>query len=279
VSRGRVSNGPLGGDVTGRAWNGPLARTVRDAAAMLDAMAVPMPGDPHWAPPLPPGETFLSHADRDPGRLRIGRFVDPVVAGAEVHEECRRAWEDASALLAELGHEVADVAPPFGREVVPMFETVWAVATHGVPVDPARADELLPLTRWLRERGAAVTGPQYATALGTLQMLSRQGITATLEYDAIITPTLAQPPRPVGWFTDGTDPAEDFDRQKRFTPYTAVYNMTGQPAVNVPLHWTDSGLPIGVMVVGRPASEATLISLSAQLEAARPWAHRHPELW
>ena len=279
VSRGRVSNGPLGGDVTGLAWNGPLARTVRDAAAMLDAMAVPMPGDPHWAPPLPPGETFRSHADRDPGRLRIGRFVDPVIAGADVHEECRRAWEDASALLAELGHEVADVAPPFGREVVPMFETVWAVATHGVPVDPARADELLPLTRWLRERGAAVTGPQYATALGTLQMLSRQGITATLEYDVILTPTLAQPPRPVGWFTDGTAPAEDFERQKCFTPYTAAYNMTGQPAVNVPLHWTECGLPIGVMLVGRPAGEATLISLSAQLEAARPWAHRHPDLW
>jgi len=279
VSRGRVSNGPLGGDVTGLAWNGPLARTVRDAAAMLDAMAVPMPGDPHWAPPLPPGETFVSHADRDPGRLRIGRFIDPVVAGADVHEECRRAWEDASGLLAELGHEVADVAPPFGREVVPMFETVWAVATHGVPVDPARADELLPLTRWLRERGAAVTGPQYATALGTLQMLSRQGITATLGYDAILTPTLAQPPRPVGWFTDGTTPAEDFERQKCFTPYTAVYNMTGQPAVNVPLHWTERGLPIGVMLVGRPAGEGTLISRSAQLEAARPWAHRHPDLW
>jgi amidase len=279
VSRGRVSNGPLGGDVTGLAWNGPLARTVRDAAAMLDAMAVPMPGDPHWAPPLPLGETFRAHADRDPGRLRIGRFVDPVIAGAEVHEECRRAWEDASTLLTQLGHEVRDVPPPFGPEVVPLFETIWAVATHGVPVDPGRVDELRPLTRWLRDRGETVTGAQYTTALGTLQMLARQGITATLGYDAVLTPTLAQPPRPVGWFTEGVDPAEDFDRQKRFTPFTAAYNMTGQPAVNIPLYWTGGGLPIGVMLVGRPAGEATLISLAAQLEAARPWAGRHPALW
>jgi amidase len=279
VSRGRVSNGPIAGDVTGLAWNGPLARTVRDAAAMLDAMAVPMPGDPHWAPPLPPGETFLAHADREPGTLRIGRYLDPVIAGAEVHDECRRAWEAASALLAELGHEVEDVSPPFRQEVVPMFETIWSVATHGAPVDPAREDELMPLTRWLRERGAAVTGPQYVTALGALQMISRQGVAATIAYDAILTPTLAQPPRPVGWFTDGADPATDFERQKAFTPYTAAYNMTGQPAVNVPLHWTDDGLPIGVMLVGRPAGEAGLISLSAQLEAARPWAQRHPDLW
>ncbi len=157
VSRGRVSNGPLGGDVTGLSWNGPLARTVRDAAAMLDAMAVPMPGDPHWAPPLPAGESFLGHADREPGRLRVGRFIDPVVGAAEVHPDCRRAWEEASALLAELGHDVQDVPPPFGVEAVPMFETVWAVATHGVPVDPARVDELQPLTRWLRvgRRGRA----------------------------------------------------------------------------------------------------------------------------
>jgi amidase len=279
VSRGRVSNGPLGGDVTGLAWNGPLARTVRDAAAMLDAMAVPMPGDPHWAPPLPAGQSFLGHANREPGRLRVGRLIEPVVAGTEVHPECRQAWEEAGALLAELGHEVQDVPPPFGPEAVPMFETVWAVATHGVPVAPGRVDELQPLTRWLRERGAAISGPQYLAALGTLQLLSRQGITALQGYDVILTPTLAQPPRPVGWFTDGADPAEDFERQKRFTPWTAVYNMTGQPAVNVPLHWTGEGLPIGVMLVGRPAGEATLISLSAQLEAAKPWSDRHPPIW
>jgi amidase len=279
VSRGRVSNGPLAGDITGLAWNGPLARTVRDAAAMLDALAVPMPGDPHWAPPLPPGETFRGHAERTPGRLRIGRSIDPVVPGAEVHEDCRRAWEDASALLAELGHDVADVSPPFTPDVIPLFETVWSVAAHGAPVDPARVGELQPLTRWLRDRGSAVSGPEFTMALGTLQMLARAGIVATAEYDAVLTPTLAMPPPPVGWFSDGQDPAEDFERQKRFTPFTAIVNMTGQPAVSVPLHWSPDGLPIGVMLVGRPASEPLLISLAAQLEAARPWRDRRPDLW
>jgi amidase len=279
VSRGRVSNGPLAGDITGLAWSGPLARSVRDAAAMLDAIAVPMPGDPHWAPPLPPGETFLGHADRDPGRLRIGRWIEPPVPGAEVAAECRQAWEDATELLTGLGHEVTDAAPPYSGDAIGMFETVWSVAAHGAPVDPARVDELQPLTRWLRERGAAVTGPQFTTALGTLQMLARNGIVATGGYDAILTPTLATLPPPVGWFTGTGDPAEDFERQKRFTPYTAMVNMTGQPAVSVPLHWTADGLPVGIMLIGRPAGEADLIALSAQLEAARPWRDRHPDSW
>jgi amidase len=279
VSRGRVSNGPVGGDTTGLSWNGPIARTVRDAAAMLDAMAVPMPGDPHWAPPLPPGETFLGWADREPGRLRVGRYSTPPVDGAEVHPDCRAAWESASELLASLGHEVEDIAPPFGNELVGLFETLWAVASYTAPVDPSREDQLKPLTRWMRERGRAVTGPQFTAALGQLQMASRHAIASTAAYDVVLTPTLAQPPRPVGWFTQAGDPAADFELQKKFTPFTATYNVTGQPAVSVPLYWNDEGLPIGVMLVGRPTDGATLISLSAQLEAARPWRDRHPPIW
>ncbi|HEY9390332.1 MAG TPA: amidase [Mycobacteriales bacterium] len=279
VSRGRISNGPVGGDTTGLSWNGPLARTVRDAAAMLDAMAVPMPGDPHWAPPLPAGQTFLGWADREPGRLRVGRFITPVIADAQVHEDCRTAWEQASELLASLGHEVEDIAPPLGQEMVSLFETLWSVAAHTAPVDPAREGELTPLTRWLRGRGAQVSGPGYLAAVAALQLASRQAVAATAGYDAVLTPTLALPPRPVGWFTEAGDPAADFERQKSFTPFTAVYNVTGQPAVNVPLYWNRQGHPIGVMLVGRPADEATLISLSAQLEAARPWQHRHPAMW
>jgi amidase len=281
VSRGRVSNGPILGDVTGLAWNGPLARSVRDAAALLDAMAVPMPGDPYWAPPLPGGATFLSYAGRDPGKLRIGRYVTPIVEGAEVHPDCLAAYEAASRVLAELGHEVEDVDVPFPAEAIGVFETVWAVSAASAPVDPAREDELLPLTRWLRGRGAGVTGAQFVGAISQLQMLTRQWITRTAGYDAILSPTLASPPAPVGYFTGTGDPAEDFLRQERFTPFTAVYNVTGQPAVSVPLHWTDGDptLPIGVMLAGRPASEATLVSLSAQLEDAAPWRDRHPPGW
>jgi amidase len=281
VSRGRISNGPIGGDVTGLAWNGPLARSVRDAAALLDAMAVPMPGDPHWAPPLEHGATFLSYAGRDPGKLRIGRYATPVLDGTGVHPDCLAAYEAATAALTGLGHEVEDVEVPFPPEAMVAFATVWGVSAASAPVDPAREGDLLPLTRWLRGLGAGTTGAQFVGAMSQLQMLTRQWVQRTAQYDAILSPTLASPPVPVGWFTETGDPAEDFARQTRFTPFTATYNVTGQPAVNVPLHWTEGErtLPIGIMLAGRPADEATLVSLSAQLEDAVPWVDRHPPGW
>jgi amidase len=277
VSRGRISRGPFQGDVTGLSWDGPLARTVRDAAAMLDAMAGPMPGDPHWAPP--PAQSFLSYADQTPGRLRIGRTREPVVAGAEVHPDVIAAFDAASELLESLGHEVVDIPPPYGAELTPSFEILWSVSAAGVPVPPDREELLLPLTRWLRDRGFAMSATDFTGAMALLQAASRNGIAATAQYDAVLTPTVAQPPVPIGYFRETGDPVEEFERMKRFTPWTAVFNMTGQPAVNVPLHWSPDNLPIGVMLVGRPADEATLISLSAQLEEARPWRDRHPAMW
>jgi amidase len=282
-SRGRISRGPLDADSSGLSVLGPLARTVRDAAAFLDATAGPQVGDPHWAPPLPAGETFLQWCDRTPGKLRIGRYLQPPIPDAEVDPECQAAWESASVLLESLGHEVVDIAMPLPPEVVAAFETVWSVSARGVVVDPAREAELRPLTRYLRGRGAGISATEYATALGQLSLISRQAMVATAQYDAVLTPTLAQPPRPVGWFCgtaeDPVDPAEDFERQKRFTPYTAVYNASGQPAASLPLHWSADGLPVGVMLVGRQAGEAALLALSAQLEAAAPWSHRHPPVW
>ena len=276
-SRGRISNGPLMGDINGLATNGPLARTVRDAAALLDAMAGPMPGDPHWAPP--PGSTFLAACDTTPGRLRIGRYRDNGLLADGLHPECLAAWESASALLEELGHDVEDVDPPFDPGLVPSFETVWAVSAAGVPVDPSAEESLRPLTRWLRERGRAVSATEFTAALGAMQLASRTAIAATAAYDVVLTPTLAQLPAPLGWFTDAGDPRAEFDRMIAWTPFTAPYNTSGQPAASVPLHWTADGLPVGVMLVGRPADEITLLQLSAQLEAARPWRDRHPELW
>ncbi len=282
-SRGRISRGPLDADPAGLSVLGPLARTVRDAAAFLDATAVAQPGDPHWAPPLPAGESFLGWCDRTPGRLRIGRYLQPPIPGAEVDLECRTAWEFASVLLESLGHQVVDIAMPMPEATIGAFETVWAVSAAGAPVPEDRQDQLRPLTRHLRERGAAIGAREYAAALGMLNLISRQAIVATAQYDAVLTPTLALTPRPVGWFcgtaAEPVDPAEDFERQKRFTPYTAVYNATGQPTASLPLHWSADGLPIGVMLVGRPAGEAALLALSAQLEAAAPWADRHPALW
>ncbi|HEV2887917.1 MAG TPA: amidase [Jatrophihabitans sp.] len=282
-SRGRISRGPLDADSTGLSVLGPLARTVRDAAAFLDATAVPQPGDAYWAPPLPAGESFLGWCDRPPARLRIGRYLQPPVPGAEIDLECRTAWEFASVLLESLGHEVVDIAMPLPDSVIPAFETVWAVSASSIPVTPGRESDLRPLTRHLRERGFRIGASEFATAIGVLKLISRQAIVATAQYDAVLTPTLALPPQPIGWFCgtaqDPVAPAEDFERQKRFTPFTAVYNASGQPAASLPLHWSADGLPVGVMLVGRPAGEAALLALSAQLEAAAPWADRHPAMW
>jgi amidase len=277
VSRGRISTGPVRGDLTGLSWDGPLARTVRDAAALLDAMAGPGPGDPHWAPP--PERSYLDTCEEPPGRLRVGRTRVPAVEGAEVHPHVVEAWESASRLLEELGHEVVDIDPPYGPELIPEFEVLWSVSAAGAPVPPEREELLLPLTRWLRERGRALPATRFTAAVAALQAATRRGVLATAAYDVLLLPTLAQPPAPVGWFREAPTPAEEFERMKRWTPFTALFNTTGQPAVNVPLHWSPESLPIGVMLVGRPADEATLLRLSAQLEQARPWRDRHPELW
>jgi amidase len=278
ASRGRVSEGPLVPDLAGFGINGPIARTVADAALLLDVMSGNFPGDMYTLPPLPPGESFLGYASRPPGTLKIGRTLQQPVDGAEVHPDCVAAYEEASTLLASLGHEIEDIGMPLGPDVVPPFETLWYAYATLAPLAPEQEEVLLPLTRYLRGRGQTVTAPELFFAQGYLQFVTRIALATLNAYDAILTPTLAQPPRPIGWF-DEVHPAENFERQKRFTPFTALYNVSGQPAVSVPLHWTAEGLPIGVMLAGRMGDEATLISLSAQLEQARPWRDRHPPLW
>jgi amidase len=277
-SRGRVSEGPLVPDLAGLGVNGPLARTVADAALLLDVMAENFPGDMYTQPPLPAGETFLGYASREPGRLRIGRTLQNPVEGAEIHPDCVAAYERASALLESLGHDVEDIGMPLGPDVVPFFETLWYAYATLAPLAPEQEELLLPLTRYLRGRGLEVRAPELFFAQGYLQAMTRAALVTLNAYDAVLTPTLALPPRPVGWF-DEVDPAQNFERQKLFTPFTALYNVSGQPAVNVPLYQDPDGLPIGIMLAGRIGDEATLISLSAQLERALPWKDRHPPIW
>jgi amidase len=276
-SRGRVSNAPVSSEISGLAVNGPLARNVRDAAALLDAMSGPAVSDWHWAPP--PDTTFLSACDVAPGRLRIGRFATPVIADAVVDPECLAAYDAASAALTDHGHEVVDHVVTFGGDLVPAFETVWSQEFLSLPFDESVEAKTRPLTRWIRERGRAATGTQVYAALAVLRQATRRELEATSGYDAVLTPTLAQPPALVGGLRNDEDPAADFEAQKRFTPFTAPYNMSGQPAVTVPLHWTQAGLPIGVQLIGRPYGEATLLAIAAQLEAAIPWSARRPECW
>jgi amidase len=145
---------------------------------------------------------------------------------------------------------------------------------------PAEGRALLrPLTTWLSERGMAVSGPEFGLAIGELRRIAARTLTALSSYDAVLTPTLSVPPLPVGAIRNDDDPAEDFEAQKRFTPYTSMWNVTGSPAVSLPTHWTPDGLPVGVMLATAPGDEATLLSLAAQVEEAEPWVDRKPPGW
>jgi amidase len=277
-SRGRISGGPLMPDLSGLSTDGPISRTVADAALLLDVMTCHYPGDMYSVPDPPPGESFLVYAGREPGKLRIGRSARNIVPGATVHPDCMAAYEDASALLADLGHTVEDVELPFNADAVPMFELLWYSMSLLAPIAPEQEDDLLPLTRYLRSRGSKVSAGELVYAQAYLQAVMRPALAVLAGYDAFLSPTLASPPVLVGYF-DEVEPAENFERQKRFTPYTALYNISGQPSVNLPLYWNAEGLPIGVMLAASIGGEATLISLSAQVEAARPWRDKHPSIW
>jgi amidase len=277
-SRGLVSGGPIGFGAFGLTTPGPITRTVADAAAMLDAIAVPMPGEPYPAPPVPSGGFLAAARAASPGRLRVGRFTDPVLADVAVHPACLAAVEIAAKAMAAAGHEVVEVPAPFSPEIAPLFEVLWyALATS--PVPPDREGELLPLTRWLRARAAMLSAGELMQALAALQDRVRRALRALTDVDLLLSPTLAAPRAPVGWFTETGDPADDFTRQKEFSPYCAVYNVTGQPAVTVPVAQTADGLPVGAMLAGRVGDDARLLAVAAELEQAVGWPDRHPAIW
>lgn len=279
-SRGRVSTAPVYGDITGLGVAGPLATTVRDAAALLDAMAGPAVGDPTWAAPLPAAESYLGWCERAPGRLRVARFAAPPIGGGSVHPDVLEGYERAGRLLADLGHEVVDIELPLPEQTVRLFEVVWAVSSASWPLDAAAETRLRPFTRWLRGRGAAVSAPDFAGALVGMRQSAAAVLRALVGYDAVLTPTLAGLPAPVGGLRDDDDPARDFESQKRFTPFTAIWNVTGMPAVSLPLHWTQPAagpaLPVGVMLAGRPGEDHRLLALAAQVEAAAAPSGRWP---
>jgi amidase len=267
-SRGRVSKAPVYGDVTGLSTAGPMATTVRDSAAFLDVMAGPATTDSLWAAAAPDGASLLAWCERDPGRLRIARFATPVIAGVQVDPQVLAGYEAASTLLAGLGHAVEDVEIVFDDATIGVFETVWAVSAAMWPVDPAREHLLRPLTRWLRGRGSATSGPGFAQSLVAMAQASARALGVLGPYDAVLTPTLAQLPALVGGLRDDEDPAADFEAQKAFTPFTSAWNMTGMPAVSLPTAWSVAGLPIGTMLAAKPGQDHLLFALAAQVEAA-----------
>ncbi|MEV7341851.1 amidase [Streptomyces sp. NPDC093544] len=266
-SRGRISNGPLRPDVTGLSVHGALARTVADAAALVDVMAGPMPGDVYTAPGHPLGATLVEHARRDPRPLRVVVLRDPMVPGAVLHPDCADALDSAAAALTALGHEVGELEMPPDGGIVAAFTRVWSVEAASYEVKPEREHELMPFTAWLREVADGVSAREYHAALSTFRGLG-QMLTDLLfaAYDVILSPVLAQPPVRIGELRNDADPAAEFARMTAFMPYTGIYNLTGMPSITVPLTRNAEGLPIGVLLGARYADDALLVSLAAQLQ-------------
>lgn len=276
-SRGRISNGPLRDPVGDLVNSGPLARTVADAAALLDVMSGAFPGDPYYAPP--PSTSFLAAARTPVRRLRVGFFTDPIIADVPVDPESKAAVEQAASKLSDLGHTVEPTPRPFGPEMMSQFEVLWHVLALLTPVAPDDEPRLQPLTRHLRELGRGVSGVALATAVSMLRIQTRAVLAQWAGFDVILTPTVNGPAPLVEDILDREDPARDFEQQKRWAAWTAAFNMTGQPAINLPLYWTDAGLPVGVQLIGHMFAEELLISLAAELEQAHPWAGRKPSQW
>ncbi len=282
-TRGRISRGPdLGDDLL--VQDGVLTRTVAETAQLLDILSGYEVGDATWAPP--PSEPFSAAAAKEPGRLRIGYTLTTPI-DAPLDPECERATLEAAQLLSELGHDVEEVAAPWGeQDLLETFTLAFGtpialgIFFGGMVSGREPSEELVEPLSWtmwkgIRERSAL----DYLLARTQLGAISR-GIVALWEsHDVVMTPALAERPVPIGEIDScSDDPWDDFRRSGRFTPYTALYNVTGQPAMSVPLFHGDDGLPTAVQIAARPADESTLLSLAAQLETAHPWADRRPEL-
>jgi amidase len=280
AARGRVSVGPEAGD-SFLVTDGVLTRTVAETAAVLDVLAGYEPGDANWA--APPSEPFAVSAGRGPERLRVGLALNAPLEGAVVEPVCEQAARDAAALLAELGHEVEEITPPwsglnllpdFTRAFGPMVSMVTAIGGRLRGREPTQED-VEPLTWMLWERARGQDTITFLTAEGRLQSVARSIVASLADFDIVVTPALARRPLHIGEVNGlGPDPWEKYQRSGHFTPFTAICNVTGQPAIALPLYHGEDGLPLGVQLIGRPAREDVVLSVASQLEQARPWAER-----
>jgi amidase len=306
-TRGRVPTGPDNGEYwRGAVVEGVLTRSVRDSAAMLDATLGPDPGAPYW--PAAPVRAYLDDVAVDPAPLRVG-FTAASLMGRNVHSDCVAAVHDAARLLESLGHHVEEAHFPLDRERFNRsFLTMVAVETRSELDDasellgrPARREDVEYTTWALAMVGQAVPSNDYAGALRYLQRAARAVGTFFTKYDVLLTPTVASPPfvhgalqpsaaerrflEAVGMLRGGRILRALGMLQKladsvyEFMPFTVPFNVSGQPAMSLPLMWNAENLPIGVQIVGRYGDESTLFQLAGQLERARPWFNRTPPVF
>ncbi|MCY3950664.1 MAG: amidase [Acidimicrobiaceae bacterium] len=281
-NRGRVSLGPDSGDGwAGFSVDGVVSRSVRDSARVLDGISRPWPGDPYWAPP--PSGTFSDAAGREPASLRIGLCTHS--DWGPVDSECAQAVHGAGQLLESLGHHVDYSVPEdlFHEEFFEHFRTIVSVCNvvslagyeAALGRQMSRADT--EGDTWaLMQIGREVSGAQYIAAVEWCHAWARRLAGWWAEHDVLVSPIMTEPPPRLG---ELRNPETGRGRLNDLLQFTPQFNVTGQPAMSVPLHRTAAGLPVGVQFVGSHASEEMLLSLAGQIEQAAPWAERTPALW
>lgn len=291
-TRGRNSLGPLFGDIgSGIVCEHAVTRTVRDSAALLDATSRPDPGDPYYAPS--PQRPFLEEVGREVGSLKIG-FLTSVPEGwgveTQLHPDCEEAAKDAAQLCESLGHIVEEIAtkelgyPNLFKVYGSLFSCLTGhfIAYWEKELDKElRQDQFEPLTWTSYQAGLKRTGAYYLGVVEELQRFSRKiaRFYNESDYDVILSPTMTIPPTKLGAFQPTSDdPMGGFRASSAFCAFTEIQNITGQPAMSVPLFWNEGNVPIGVQFAGRFGDETTLFRLAAQLEQARPWIDRKPPI-
>ncbi len=284
-TRGRVPMGPAQFE----GWNGLSAHhavtiSVRDNAALLDVSSGAELGSPYFPPPQQ--RPFLKEAGADPGKLRIALIVDSPT-GTPVDSECRTAATDAAKLCESLGHKVEEARWPIDAPMMrEAFLAIINVSVARTLDDAAKTlgrdvtdKDVEPVTWSMAQQGRNVSSIVYSRAIGTIHQIGLTMAKFQQTYDVILNPTLGKPPVPLGALSLSPKNMQSFTKEiTEFGPFTAIYNVTGQPSMSVPLHWTPDGLPVGVMFSARFGDEATLFRLASQLEKAKPWAERRPKI-
>jgi amidase len=258
---------------------------VTESAQVLDVLAGYEPGDANWAPP--PAATYAELASREPGTLRVGMALNAPLEDSPLDPVCEQAARDCASLLESMGHQVEAITPPwsgldllpdFTRAFGPMVSMQTMIGGMIAGREPA-ADDVEPLTWMLWERARSQDTISFLNAMARLQGVARSIVSFLEPYDVVLTPALAQRPLPIGEVHGcGEDPWDHFQRSGRFTPYTAIVNVTGQPAISLPLYHGEDGLPTAVHLIAPPAREEVILQLAAQLEQAVPWEGRRPQL-
>ncbi|MCU1584606.1 MAG: amidase [Microbacteriaceae bacterium] len=280
-SRGLIPSGTGLDKLAGLAVPGPLARSVADAAMLLDALVDGGPYPYSVRAPRWDGGALLNAAVRGEGRFQLGVMTTSPWDDAyeiSIDPEASAALETAVKELDAIGHGLEHMALEPDDSYGPNFRTIWQVSAAGIPAEGEQLDLLEPLTKWLVLRGRAISARELTAALAALTGFERSIIRQFARFDAVLTPALALTPRPVGWY-DSDDAERNFEQQVQYTPFTSFANVTGLPAITLPVYQTADGIPMGVQLIGRPGGEHVLLAIGAQLERRLQWQRRHPPQW